>query len=105
MPGNSPVFAAPRGGRLNSQYLRRLVDRASAKAGIAEVGEGGRRRKPLHALRGSHARIAREAGFPTWLIQANLGHSTPLLTENTYGTIGIDALRTAARSDITSKPS
>ena len=105
MPGDSPVFPAPRGGRLNSQYLRKLVDQASAKAGIAEVGEGGRRRKPLHALRGSHARIAREAGFPTWLIQANLGHSTPLLTENTYGTIGIDALRAAARGDAAGQPS
>jgi integrase len=105
MPGDSPVFPAPRGGRLNSQYLRKLVDQASDKAGIAELGEGGRRRKPLHALRGSHARIAREAGFPTWLIQANLGHSTPLLTENTYGTIGIDALRTAARGDAASQPS
>ena len=53
----------------------------------------------------SKARTAREAGFPTWLIQANLGHSTPLLTENTYGTISIAALRTAARGDTANQPS
>lgn len=98
-PGDSPIFPAPRGDRLNGQYVRKLGDKARREAGVADMGEGGRKRKPLHPLRGSYTRIAREAGYPTWLIQANLGHSTPLLTENTYGTIGVSALRSAARGE------
>jgi integrase len=96
-PGDAPIFPAPRGGRLNGQYVSKLVSEARRKAGIPDVGEGGRKRKPIHALRGSYTRVAREAGFPTWLIQHNLGHATPLLTEHVYGRIGRDALRAAAR--------
>jgi hypothetical protein len=47
----------------------------------------------------------RETVVVTWLVQANLGHSTALLTENTYGTIGIEALRSAARGAVTSQQS
>jgi integrase len=98
-PGDAPIFPAPRGDRLNGQYVAKLVNKARRKAGIPDNGEGGRKRKPIHALRGSYTRMAREAGFPTWLIQHNLGHSTPLLTENVYGRIGRDALHVAARGE------
>jgi integrase len=95
--GSSPVFPAPRGERLNGQYLRKVFDNARRKAGVTDAGEGGRKRKPLHALRGSYSRISREAGFPSWLRQANLGHSTLDLTDEVYGKPGIAALRAAAR--------
>lgn len=97
-PGTSPIFPAPRsGGRLNAGYVRRLVDKARREAGIADEGEGGRKRRPFHAFRGSYARIGRERGYPTWLLQHNLGHSTPVLTENVYGRPSEDALLAAAR--------
>ena len=96
-PGDSPIFPAPRsGGRLNGQYVSRLVDKARRKAGIAAEGEGGRKRRPFHALRGSHSRITRERGYPTWLRQHNLGHATERLTDEVYGRPGEAALREAA---------
>jgi len=61
------------------------------------VGERGGKRKPLHALRASHVRIARAAGFPTYLNQENLGHSTPDLSERVYGTVSVEDLQAAAR--------
>ena len=98
-PGDSPIFPPPRGasGRLNGQYVSRLVQKACREAGIAEEGEGGRKRKPFHALRGTYTRICRETGYPDELIQHNLGHSTPVLTQQVYGQWSVDALRTAAR--------
>ena len=99
--GHAPLFPAPRSGdRLNADYVRKLIIKAREEAGIPLTGEGGRPRKPLHALRGSYTRLARENGYPTWLIQHNLGHSTPILTENVYGTISTDALRNAARAAV-----
>ena len=65
------------------------------------MGEGGRKRRPFHALRGSHSRIGRERGYPTWLMQSNLGHSTPELTENVYGRPSRDALHAAAQQHAT----
>jgi integrase len=97
-PGDSPIFPAPRsGGRINRGYLRRLIDKARRDASIPDVGEGGRKRRPFHALRGSHARIARERGYAPWLRQHNLGHSTLDLTDNVYGRPDAEALRAAAR--------
>jgi integrase len=104
-PGDTPIFPAPRsGGRLNAQYVRRLVDKARREAGIPDVGEGGRKRRPFHALRGSYSRITRERGYEPWLRQHNLGHSTIELTDNVYGRPSRDALRTAARQHATATP-
>lgn len=83
--GSAPLFPAPRGGRLNTQYLAKLVTVAMAKAKIPKVGEGGRPRKPLHSLRATFDRLCLERGMhPQW-VQAELGHSSAELTLQTYG--------------------
>jgi integrase len=85
-PGDSPVFPAPRSrDRLNGQYVARRVDDARRRAGIPDVGEGGRKRKPFHAFRASFTRLCLEQGLdPVW-VQRQLGHSSPDLTLNVYG--------------------
>ena len=101
-PGDAPIFPAPRsGGRLNAQYVRKLVDKERREARIPDVGEGGRKRRPFHALRGSNSRITRERGYEPWLRQHNLGHSTIELTDNVYGWPSRDALRAATRQHAT----
>lgn len=104
--GDSPIFPPPRreGGRLNGQYVSRLVDKARREAGIEAEGEGGRKRKPFHALRGSHTRICRENGYPDEFVQHNLGHSTPILTQRVYGQRSIEALRMAALRRASDRP-
>jgi integrase len=86
VPGDAPLFPAPRsGGRLNTQYLGRVVLAAMEKAGIPEVGEGGRKRKPLHSLRATFTRLMLEQGRnPEW-VRRELGHSSLELTGNVYG--------------------
>lgn len=85
-PGDSAIFPAPRSpDRVNGQYLSRRVDDAREKAGIPDVGEGGRKRKPFHAFRASYARLCREQGLDPQWVQFQLGHSDPDLTLNVYG--------------------
>lgn len=80
-----PLFPAPRGERLNGQYVSRLVAKAMREAGIPKVGEGGRKRKPFHAFRACYARILRETGADPQWVQGQLGHSTIDLTIGVYG--------------------
>jgi len=76
-PGGSPIFPAPRGkDRLNGQFVARRVDDARVKAGISDVGEDGRKRKPFHAFRASFNRICREQGLNEDWRQAQMGHAT-----------------------------
>jgi integrase len=82
---DAPIFQAPQGGRIASDYLSRLVDKARTKAGIPDVGEYGRKRKPFHAFRACFARLCREAGLDPQWVQTQLGHSDPGLTLNVYG--------------------
>ncbi len=85
-PGDSPVFPAPRSrDRLNGQFVSRRIDDARKQAGISDVGEGGRRRKPFHAFRASYTRLCREQGLDPQWVQLQLGHSDPDLTLNVYG--------------------
>jgi integrase len=84
-PDDTPIFNAPQGGRVARDYLTRLVDKARKHAGIPEVGEHGRKRKPFHAFRACFARLCREAGLDPQLVQTQLGHSDPALTLNVYG--------------------
>jgi integrase len=97
-PGDSPLFPAPRsGGRLNGQYVSKLVREARKKAGIPDEGERGRPRKPFHAFRGSYSRITRERGYEPWFRQHNLGHADLALTDGVYGHVSKEALQRAAR--------
>lgn len=84
---SEPLFPAPRGGRINTQYLAKLITRAmeKAKPPIPKMGENGRPRKPLHSLRASFDRICLERGLHPQFVQAELGHSSAELTLQTYG--------------------
>lgn len=86
-PGDAPLFPAPRGERLNGQYLTRVVATAmeKAKPPIPKVGESGRPRKPFHAFRATFDRLCRERGLDPQWVQAELGHSDPRLTLQAYG--------------------
>jgi len=95
-PGASPIFSAPRGERLNGQYVSRRVDDARDKAGIPDVGEGGRKRKPFHAFRATFDRICRELGLDPQWVQFQLGHSSADLTLNVYGRWSDTAMRAEA---------
>ena len=89
-PGDAPLFEAPRGGRVNTQWLAKLVAEAMEKARppIPKVGKVRgveRPRKPLHSLRSSFGRLMREQGAdPDWL-RGELGHSTLELSHGVYG--------------------
>ena len=46
------ILRAPRSGsHLHGKYMTTLVKKAAEEAGIPEVGEGGRKRRPFHAYR------------------------------------------------------
>jgi integrase len=86
--GAAPLFPAPRArGRVNGQYLARVVDDALGKATppVPRIGENGRKRKPLHSLRASFARLMLEQGRSPMWVESELGHSSLDLTVLTYG--------------------
>jgi integrase len=92
------VFPAPRGkGRLNADYVRKLVNEAMTRAGVRKVDPRSRRpRKPLHSLRATYARQQLEAGRnPQW-VESNLGHADLELTVHTYGSWSDEAMRAEA---------
>jgi integrase len=85
--GSEPLYPAPKGGRVNGQFLTKLVVKAmeKAKPPIPKVGESGRDRKPFHAFRSTFDRLCRERGQNPEFIQAQMGHSDPRLTLVHYG--------------------
>jgi integrase len=78
------VFENETGGYLDGAYVRRLLYAAMDRAGIPRVGERGRKRD-FHSLRHSFARIALEHGAEITWVQKQLGHSSIVLTVDTYG--------------------
>lgn len=95
---SGPVFPAPRSkGRLNADYIRKLVNKAITTAGVAKLDTlSGRPRKPFHSLRATFARQQLEAGKnPQW-VEAQLGHADLKLTVGVYGAWGEDAMRAEA---------
>jgi integrase len=95
-PDDSPIFAASDGDRLYMDYLSRLVRTAAKRAGIPSIGEGGRKRKALHAFRATYTRLCREGGLDPQWVQTQLGHSDPALTLNVYGKWSEAGLRAEA---------
>lgn len=87
LPDDAALFPAPKGGRVNGQFLTKLVVKAmeKAKPPIPKAGENGRDRKPFHAFRSTFDRLCRERGQNPEFIQAQMGHSDPRLTLVTYG--------------------
>lgn len=84
-PDNAPIFPGAHGGRIAPDYLTRVVDKARREAAIPDIGENGRKRRPVHAFRACFARICREAGLEPQWVQTQLGHSTADLTLSVYG--------------------
>ncbi len=92
--GAAPLLPGPSGGRLDVRAMAEIIRAAMRRAGIPELGEGGRPRKPIHSLRASFTRLMLEQGrHPQW-VQSELGHASPDLTLNVYGA-WTEAARTA----------
>jgi len=72
--GDVPLFCTLSGGPLHPAYVRQLLPRLAAKAGIA---------KRVHAqgLRHTHAAELAAEGLPAELIQAQLGHESLASTD------------------------
>lgn len=96
--GDSPLFPAPKGGRVNGQFVTKLIVKAmeKAKPPIPKAGESGRDRKPFHAFRSTFDRLCRERGQNPEFIQAQMGHSDPRLTLVHYGAWSDSAKRAEA---------
>ena len=82
--GGAQVFPNPRTGAMLSPAVRvgDVLDAACKAAGIP--------RMRVHDLRHAHASLWLMAGGSLADVQRNLGHSTPVLTSETYGHIGED---------------
>jgi integrase len=85
-PGDDQlVFEREEGGHLTPGYVtRQVLYPALERAGIPRVGERGNKRD-FHSLRHTFARIALEGGAEITWVQKQLGHSSIVLTVDTYG--------------------
>ena len=83
--GEGLVFPREDGGHLTSSYvLRRVLIPAMERAGIPRLGERGGVRD-IHSLRHTFARLSLEGGAQINWVQKQLGHSSIVLTVDTYG--------------------
>jgi site-specific recombinase XerD len=74
-PGaRAPIFCTLQGGRIDSSYVRRLLPRLAAKAGIE-------RRVHAHGLRHTHAAELAREGTPINIIRDDLGHTSLAVTD------------------------
>jgi site-specific recombinase XerD len=74
-PGaRAPIFCTLQGGRIDSSYIRRLLPRLAAKAGID-------RRVHAHGLRHTHAAELAREGTPINIIRDDLGHTSLAVTD------------------------
>ena len=74
-PGaRSPVFCTLQGGRIDTSYVRRLLPRLAARAGID-------RRVHAHGLRHTHAAEMAREGTPINVIRDDLGHTSLAVTD------------------------
>jgi integrase len=82
--GRAPVFPHPDTGELLTHNVKigLILDAACGRAGIV--------RMRTHDLRHAHASLWLMAGGSLADVQRNLGHSTPVLTSETYGHIAED---------------
>lgn len=93
---HGPVFCPPRGERLNSSYLRRVLDAAMADAGIPKVDPSTGLKRTFHSLRRTFTRQMLEQGrHPQW-VELQLGHSSLDLTIGVYGSWSRDAVKREA---------
>ena len=74
LTGDPPLFCTLSGGPLHPAYVRQLLPRLAAKAGIAK-------RVHAQALRYTHAAELAAEGLPAEVIQAQLGHESLASTD------------------------
>lgn len=82
------VFTKPDGSPMSAWVVRTSLQRALKQAGLPA--------QRFHDLRHACATLLLSAGVPLVMVSRILGHSTIDLTANTYGHIGIEAMRQAA---------
>ena len=73
--GRAPLLCTLKGSKLNTSYVRALLPRLAAKAGIEK-------RVHAHGLRHSHAADLVREGVPVNLIQRQLGHASLSVTSS-----------------------
>ena len=74
LSGRRPVFCTLAGEPLDSSYVRRLLPRLAAKAGVEK-------RVHPHGLRHAHAAELAAEGVPVNVVQAQLGHGSLATTD------------------------
>lgn len=89
--GRQPLFCTLEGKRLQSSYVRTLLPRLAAKAGVDK-------RVHPHGLRHTHAAELAREGTPANLIQAQLGHASLATTDRYLRHIAPQQLVDAMRS-------
>jgi len=85
------------GGHLSATNLLKRFYTAMDNAGIAREGEHGRKRT-LHSLRHSFARVTLENGAAIDWVKGQLGHSSITLTIDTYGHWSRETQKATAKS-------
>ena len=74
-PGaRAPVFCTLEGGRIDTSYVRRLLPRLAARAGVEK-------RVHAHGLRHTHAAELAREGTPINIIRDDLGHTSLAVTD------------------------
>ena len=71
--GHAPVFCTLRAGRLATAYVRALLPRLAAKAGVEK-------RVHAHGLRHTHAAELAAEGVPVNVVARQLGHASVATT-------------------------
>jgi site-specific recombinase XerD len=74
LSGRRPVFCTLAGEPLDSSYVRRLLPRLAAKAGVEK-------RVHPHGLRHAHAAELAAEGVPVNVVQQQLGHGSLATTD------------------------
>ncbi len=82
------VFTTEFGQPVDPRNMLRTVRLAAAKADLPEIG--------VHTLRHTYATIALLNGVPVHVVSRNLGHSSIVITVDTYGHLTDEAARAAA---------
>jgi site-specific recombinase XerD len=74
LSGRRPIFCTLKGEPLDSSYVRRLLPRLAARAGIEK-------RVHAHGLRHAHAAELAAEGLPVNVVQQQLGHGSLATTD------------------------
>lgn len=90
-----PMFHTRTGNRLNDRNLRRVLDAAAERAGVAGVSH--------HTFRHTHGSILLDEGWSIPEVSRRLGHADPQITAKVYSHAMVDRVRPLAFLDETVK--